>query len=145
MGYYVTIESCNWILPANNEQIALSRLKQLNQKDDLKRGGSWGPNGVGVKWFSWMPPDYDKTANSVEEIFKLLGFETDRNEEGLMITWYDSKTGQEELFLNEIADLVKPESFIVWRGEDGNVWKNVFRDGKMLTYSGRVTFIMEDE
>lgn len=125
MGYYVSIEEANWVLPKANQAEALQRLKDLNHKEGVeKRGGSWGAGGVqNERWFSWMTADYDQHVSSVAEIFDMLGFDYSIEDDGaLRIYSYDSKIGQEELFLTEIADLVPKDSCIKWRGEDGAHW-----------------------
>jgi len=142
MGYYVNIEAVNWLLPIAHEDAALQILKDLNKpaNDHLKRGGRFSGGKETAKWYSWMPEDYDKTVTSVSEVLEMLGFDTKIDPEGTRILAYDSKTGQEDLFVNAIAEFVEPGSFIDWRGEDGAFWRWEFRDEKMRTLEGRVTF-----
>lgn len=123
MGYYIQLTDSDWLLPVQHYEEAFRRLKALNHKPGIeKRGGSWESGGKTEEWFSWMPADYDKTVKTVREIFELLGFSCSETEEGLRLTGYDNKTGQEELFLAEISDLVSPKSFLIWRGEEGHTW-----------------------
>jgi hypothetical protein len=123
MGYYVQIQNSTAVIPTANIAEAFERLKALNHKPGVvKHGGSYGPNGRTESWFSWMDKDYDQKAESVEWIFNKLGFGTETTDEGLALTDYDSKIGQEELSLNEVADLFTPESVIEWSGEDGRFW-----------------------
>lgn len=92
-------------------------------------------------WFSWMDPKYDEVAEDAEEIFRMLGFGTETGpDDSLLLTSYDNKTGQEELFLETAAPYVTPGSYIVWRGEDGHVWRNSFNGEKMSIEHGKVTF-----
>jgi hypothetical protein len=142
MGYYVNIEAVNWLLPVVHEDAALQALKNLNDpsNDHLKRGGRFAGGKETAKWFSWMPEDYDKTVTTVYEVLDMLGFETEVLPEGTRIRAYDSKTGQEDLFLETIAEFVEPGSFIEWRGEDGAAWRNDFDGKTMRTLEGRVTF-----
>ena len=149
MGYYVSITSTNWLLPIVNESAALDALKKLNssENDHLKRGGRWG-GGVAGKtesWFSWMPSDYDKTVKSVAEVLDMLGFETKVDPEGTRIVGYDSKTGQEELFLATIAHFVEPGSAIDWRGEDDAIWRYQFDGTRMQVLEGRLTYSFGEE
>lgn len=57
---------------------------------------------------------------------------------------YDNKSGQEELFLNAIAPLVKEGSYIGWQGEDGEMWVNVFKGGVMVTDGRNLNNAYED-
>jgi len=122
MGYYVRIEDSTLSLPKENYDEALDILKELNDHDNLKHGGG----SDGKKWFSWMPEDYDKTVTSVKEIFELLGFEMTESVSGLSEFRYDSKIGDEEIFLSAISHLL--DGYIVWHGDDGDMWK--FKYGK---------------
>jgi hypothetical protein len=142
MGYYVNIENVEWLLPVVHEDAALQVLKDLNDpsNDHLKRGGSYSGGKQTAKWFSWMPKDYDKTVTTVYEVLDMLGFETEVLPEGTRIRAYDSKTGQEDLFLAAIAEFIEPGSFIEWRGEDGAFWRNDFDGKTMRTLEGSISY-----
>ena len=144
MGYYVHIEDANCKLPAKNYALAYWRMCDLNKHDEWKRGGSQTE-----KWFSWMLPNYPETCKTALEILEELGFDVEDQEDGLAIYGYDNKSGQEELFLASISDLLvamdgmydsgnKP--FIVWRGEDDMVWKDIYGEKDVKQLSGRVVF-----
>jgi hypothetical protein len=125
MGYYVQIDNSNFTIPADKLDEAFELLKALNHKPGVeKRGGSFGGGKQSAAWFSWMTENYDETSKDAADIFQQLGFETELNEAGdLLLTGYDSKTGQEDLFLAEILHLATDGSEIQWRGEDGSIWK----------------------
>lgn len=136
MGYYVEIIHSDFSIPAENIDEAYNRLISLNDRDDLKRGGSYGgendsrsPRPVGYdyhpgKWFSWMDANYPARCRSLRDIFIELGFDVDESIDGdLLITGYDNKTGQEDIFLDEIIDLTI--GTISWRGEDGQTWDTI--------------------
>jgi hypothetical protein len=128
MGYYTTQVDQHFTIPADKLGEAFEALKALNTNtpDSEKRGGSWGPGGQRASWFSWMDENYDKTAVDAAEIFEALGFTVDRDgdcEGGLSLDGYDSKTGQEDLFLTAVKDLVPEDSFIEFRGEDGAMYR----------------------
>ena len=153
MGYYVHIEDANCKLPAKHYDVAYWRMCELNKRDELKRGGSYSKNEDGTenvtKWFSWMEENYPETCKTALEILEELGFEVEDQEDGLAIYGYDNKSGQEELFLASISDLLvtvdgmydsgnKP--FIVWRGEDDMVWKDIYGKKIVEQLNGRVVF-----
>lgn len=125
MGYYVTLESSNFTIPAENLAEAFERLKALNHKPGVeKRGGSFSGGKYTAKWFSWMSEKYDEEARDAAHIFEMLGFEVDTAEDGaITLTYYDNKTGQEDLFIDEVADLAVPGWVMEWRGEDGDKWR----------------------
>ena len=146
MGYYVHIEESNCMLPAKNYALAYWRMCALNDHDELKRGGSRTE-----KWFSWMDKNYPQTCKNAKEILVELGFEMEETNDGLTIYGYDNKSGQEELFLAAISDLMvtvigsttpdgDDKPFIVWRGEDDMVWKDFYGEKNVKSLSGRIVF-----
>lgn len=147
MGYYVSITEGTVTIPKENLAKAYERMCALNDNDSIKRGGQWGgdidsksprPTGLNyhpAKWFSWMDANYPETCKDAKAILDSLGFESHLNDEGITIFGYDSKMGQEDLFLEAISDLCTKDSFLVWRGEDGEMWKNIFGDSKVVTKS----------
>lgn len=138
MGYYVTLEEANFIIPADKLEEAAARLKALNHKPGVeKRGGSWGAGGKTASWFSWMDEDYDQKLHTAKEIFEALGFEvSDTEDGGISLDYYDSKSGQEDLFINEVKHLANSDWYLIWRGEDGEVW----RDADSGTEKGKIMF-----
>jgi hypothetical protein len=114
MGYNVETIDIDFVIPPKNLDACFEALKELNQHNELKSGGSWGgrPDGTygQIGWhFSWMDEDYDKTARDAQHIFEMLGFGTEEDE-GLRLTWYDSKQGDERRFLEAAAPIVRPGS-----------------------------------
>ena len=153
MGYYVHIEDSNCMLPHKHADLAYWRMCALNDKDELKRGGAYGKDEDGNplmnKWFSWMDENYPEICKDARDVLVELGFDMEETDDGLIINAYDSKSGQEELFLAAISDLlrtVKDENstqnkpFIVWRGEDDMVWKDLYGEREVRSLQGTITF-----
>jgi len=141
MGYYVHIEDSNFMLPYEHARLAYWRMCDLNKHDDLKRGGS----STGEKWFSWMASDYPERLKTALDILIELGFDVEEGDEGLVVYAYDNKSGQEELFLEAISDLIVPQTgedkpYIVWRGEDDMVWKDIYGEKTVRSLTGVITF-----
>ena len=144
MGYNVYLEKSTVTLLSSKESEAFERLKALNdpKNDGIKRGGSSTGGVYTAKWFSWMTEDYDKTCGNITEIFTMLGFDTAREDNGaLKFTGYDSKTGQEALFLETISDLLTP-GYMEWTGEDDAHWRVHF-NGSPFSYVGSVGFVFD--
>lgn len=143
MGYYVEIIFSDYCIPADNVDEAFKRFIALNDIDNAKRGGQFGgeisskdprPEGMNYhpsRWYSWMSADYPSHSNNAEDVLEALGFDIAHGEDGksILITGYNNKTGQEDIFLDSIYDLTTGS--IEWRGEDGQVWftdAGIFRD-----------------
>lgn len=143
MGYFVNITNQNFFVPKENFDAAYKAMCALNDRDDLKSGGSWGGNGITsdsprpegmtyhpAKWFSWMPANYPEVCKDFLSILKELGFECDLDDSGnLGLVHYDNKTGAEGHFFEAIAPFVQDGSFIEWRGEDGGEYRWLFANG----------------
>lgn len=150
MGYHVQIENSTAAIPAGNLNEAYKRMCALNftTPNSAKNGGAFG-GGRGIdipatgphpdRWFSWMPWNYHKECKDAQDILERLGFWTSFDEDGsLLIDGYDSKTGQEKLFLEAIVDLMKGE--IEWRGEGGELYKWELGGSKLKRRCGTVVY-----
>lgn len=131
MGYYIKLEESNFQIKKESDKKILKIWKELNhQKNNyLKRGGS----SNGQKWFSWMPENYDKTVKNCKEVLELLGFETEIENENIIITDYDQKTGQEELFLKYASKFIDNHNYLIFRGEEGEYFAYYFYEKIMNT------------
>ena len=148
MGYYVYLTNVSFTIPDTPE--VLAALRELDKRDDLKRGGSFG-DGKEDKWFSWMNIPWTHH-ESIEPIFQQLGFDTYRcvvgtdQHESVQLLSYDSKIGQEALFLATVAPFVEPGSFLNWRGEDGEAFRHyVGDDGKLYVQESEIRWTNETE
>lgn len=142
MGYYVRYEGTITVPPAKHDNI-LEALKNLNHRHDLKHGGAFGanvsPDPYESRWFSWMPPRYHEQVESVWDVLELLGFDGTPNESGVYEVYYDSKTGDEDLFLEELVRN-GGEVDLYATGEDDHHWHLISEDGQLRSRTGRVVY-----
>ena len=149
MGYNVTITEADFTIPPENLDAAYEAVCELNNHNDLKRGGTFPPlkdqpdNGPRKdKWFSWLDWNYHETCSNLEEVLKELGFDVESNpDDGVSITYYDNKSGQEDLFLEAIAPFATEGSYIMWRGEEGEQWQNVVKNGTLTQLNAVVSWV----
>ncbi|MFZ9728338.1 MAG: hypothetical protein ACO3CD_04935 [Candidatus Nanopelagicaceae bacterium] len=135
MGYYIDLTDAEWEISESPE--ALATIREMPVKyHAIKRGGS----SNGEKWFSWMNDTEIETTDTVENVFNQLGFETDKVDGGFKLTAYNSKTGQEDLFLAVMAPFTKDGSYIEWRGEDGELWKFEIHGGRMFRTESEIVW-----
>lgn len=150
MGYFVTLTGADFRIPKSKWTDAFNAVAELNKRDELKTGGSFGPNGQSEIWFAWMSADYPadavqawkdgETAHPLVYVFKQLGFEVAVLDDLMYLEAYDSKAGAEDHFLEAVAPFVTPDSYIEWRGEDDEVWRQDFDGRSMLVRQGKVVF-----
>ena len=139
MGYYV---SGNGELRIKKENLdkahdALMALQDAPPK--AKRGGSSGGDKAPRFWYSWMPEDL-RTLTDTKAVFAELGFEVSDNEDGdLLISCYDNKSGQEDVFFAAAAPFIEDGDY-EWTGEDSDFWAWEFEGGKMFVRYGKRTY-----
>jgi hypothetical protein len=83
-------------------------------------------------YFAWMPEDYPEQFHTVREILEALSFECEEQEGCLVITAYNSKHGDEEIFLNALAPFLM--GHMEWSGEENEQWKWEFTLGQPPKY-----------
>lgn len=134
MGYYVSIEESTFQIPVENLDAAYKAMCELNYTVPNRQKRGWSSPGRDEApeygphkccWFSWMSWNYHETCKSAAGILEEVGFYTSIDKNGnLHIEGYDSKTGQEDLFLKAISTLSK--GYIVWKGEEGEIWGETY-------------------
>lgn len=126
MGYNVRVVKSTARIPAANLETAYQVMCALNTThDNQKRGGSWSGGEQTGRWFPWVDENYPETCPDARAVLEQLGFETQYDTNGdLLLTHYDSKTGQEDLFLAAIQNLALGR--IHWMGEDGETYTTDF-------------------
>ena len=135
MGYYVNGNGELRIKKENLDKAYEALMALQDAPPNAKRGGSYSAEGR-RHWYSWMPEDL-RTLPNTKAVFAELGFEVNDDENGdLLISCYDNKTGQEDVFFAAAAPFIE-EGDYEWTGEDGDFWKWEFRDGKMYLLSGQ--------
>lgn len=140
MGYHVQVTSGNIVINKDKLEAAYLAMCALNETHDSeKRGGSFTNGKQDKKWFSWMSADFPKTCADAQAVLMEVGFETHYDVDGnLVIDCYDSKTGQEQLFLEAIAPFAK--GHLIFLGEDGCQYKLAIVNDKLVHQEGKVVF-----
>ena len=139
MGYYV---NGNGELRIKKENLAAAYDALMALQDappKAKRGGSSGGGQEPRFWYSWMPEDL-RTLPDTKSVFETLGFEVRDDENGdLLISCYDNKTGQEDVFFAAAAPFIEDGDY-EWTGEDSDFWAWEFEGGKMFVRYGKRTY-----
>jgi hypothetical protein len=142
MGYNVSIEQGTIRIPIVHMDRVYAAMCELNNLPaETKNGGMWTGGEQEDAWFSWMPANYPEVLHTAEQILNELGFQdlfTDQDD--LILHSYDSKIGQERLFIASIAPWIKPDSVLYWLGEDGRRWRWTFIGGVLEEREGRIIY-----
>lgn len=105
MGTYIDI-SGSMTYDEKNADAIVQALKDLNKKDDLKRGGSYGKDGREY-WFSWVDEKYDEYLTDVEQLFSSVlcwDYTTHCDDGKVSFEFsYNDKWGQHEVFFLTMA------------------------------------------
>ena len=135
MGYYVSGQGQLRIKNANLPAAYEALMALQDAPNENKHGGSYSAAETRY-WYSWMPEDL-RTIPTVQDVFRELGFEVEvEGESGdVLIGNYDSKMGQEEVFLAAAAPFIEDGEY-EWVGEDNAFWKWSFHGGKMFHLQG---------
>jgi hypothetical protein len=148
MGFYVSTTEVNLHIIPEKFDIFFERAAYMIQPEVINKhanGGSYTKDGVAEKWYGWTKTSDLKRAiddRNIIEWFKAWGFDEVRydNEFYYLDFYYNTKTSNEQFMLKCLAPAFSDGDYIIWTGEDDSFWKNVFNDGKMNTFDGRVVF-----
>lgn len=139
MGYYVNGNGQLRIKSENLGKAYAALMALQDAPDKAKRGGSAGGSAAPRFWYSWMPEDL-RTLPDTKSVFAELGFEVNDDENGdLLISCYDNKSGQEDVFFAAAAPFIEDGEY-EWTGEDRDFWAWEFEGGKMFVRYGKRTY-----
>lgn len=138
MGYYVAAMNSSCMIPTANIDAAYAAMCALSAKPDLMSGGSYKDGKIVSRNFAWMDADYAIKCANAEEILNELGFYTETDDDGLWITDYDNKSGDEDVFLDAISPYAK--GMIEWEGEDGACWRTTLGGPAAVVEYGRTVY-----
>ena len=104
MGYYVRIEEA-----ASNFKIKKERFER------------------GYEIMCGLNKLFNSACDNLIEVLELLDFGVEYDDAGnISGLSYDDKTGCEKTFLNALKPVIEEGSYLVWVGEEGEVWEMVF-------------------
>jgi hypothetical protein len=143
MGYCMSQMDCHFAIKAENRPKALEAIKELNKNE--QRIGSGGSNATGdwVRHFAWVRTDTIEKAQTLFDAMEEWGYEIAPREDTEDVDWIyfiGEKIGDEQYMFEAIAPFVEDGSWIQMSGEDGSIWRWVFRSGKCCDINGEVVF-----
>ena len=112
MGYYVSTEAVDVFVPAEVAESAVMLLDAM---------------GLGACALEGVSP-----VQALAEVLGDNGFEVSDTAAGVRIEWYNDKSCNEGSVLVALAPFVAEGSFMEWRGEEGERWRDVVRSGAVV-------------
>lgn len=89
-------------------------------------------NQIATLWIK-IVADECIVCKSFSEILCAIGMEHKQNSKNLKIVKYERKLGDQLELFKEIAHIISPGQYIVWRGEDKDVWAWIFDGSQVLS------------
>jgi len=132
MGYWIEQRDSAFLLQKANFKKALKALQALAKKA-----------AEGEVSLDWITPSAIIEAKTIKEALVAIRWEPsiyDETGDVIGLEFTGQKSGSDLQLFNEIAPFVEAGSYIEMQGEDGEVWRWVFDQGKCTEEYGRVVF-----
>lgn len=133
MGYYVKVNTNNCMISRENVQAALDAINKLHGPD-FKKTYSWVHNPAGYGFsLGWTTLD-----RAISE----WGYEPKIHKSGdIEIEYFrGEKLGDCQLFWNALAPFLPEDASVEYRGEDGDRWRYIFYNGKMIKQNAKIVW-----
>jgi len=116
-----------------NTQKALDAIKSLAGKETIT--DSYG------RHFSWVHPEYEK-AKTLFDAMSCWRWQPKTGSDGGVdgVYFTGEKYGDDPILFKAIAPFVEDGSYIEMQGENGEIWRWVFNNGKFKEVYGRHVF-----
>ena len=121
MGYDIWTRALKAIIPNDNLDRAFEELRDF-----------WSEGSVEV-------PD------SLDGLLEGMGFEGESRPDGYILTGYSGSYYFMDEILAILAKHLQDGSWIVWEGDEGEIWCTYTRDGQIHSFDAMITFPGLDE
>lgn len=124
MGYHMNQQKADFVIPFEQINATLAVIKNLKGN------------------FSWVNTEKVAQATNIEEAFNAWRWiiELDANDDIINIQFRGEKLGDDKDLFDCIAQYVKEGSYIQMVGEDGEIWRWVFRNKQCIEVAAVLTF-----
>lgn len=141
MGYYIDQKDHNFFIDKSNITHVVNAIHSLaKDTSNMSRTRIYNKNVVS-QHYSWVNNDYVES-NDIKEIFKCWRWHVDTDDQGNIESIYfeGQKLGDDEYLFKAIAPFVKDGSYIEMSGEDGALWRWVFKNGQCREVYATITW-----
>lgn len=134
MGYYMNLMKADFKILKNNHDNILKAIKELAGKETIKDSGG--------RHFSWVETRDFLEARHIEDAFKAWRWEVsfDENDDINDISFNGEKSGDDDIFFKAIAPFVVDGSYIQMQGEDGYIWRWIFKGKSVTEVPAKISF-----
>ena len=144
MGYCMSLMEEAFRIPANRKAEALAAIKALANDTQAMDGGEYSKGEKVRAWYSWVNTDEFANAPTLKKAMLAWRWEiiqvSDDSGDVIGISFNGEKLGQDHILFRAIAPFVEDGSYIQMQGEDGSIWRWVFRDGKLKEIEANIAW-----
>ena len=148
MGYHMHIHEQDFLIKEEAKEGALAAIKRLDP--NLGSGYRWdGARKERVEsWYSWVSTEEYKKAETLEqamEAWRWSSYVDDGIDDGDIdnLEFLGEKLGDDRVLFAALAPFVEEGSHVTMMGEDMDVWRWFFTDGKCFTQYALLNFDFE--
>jgi hypothetical protein len=153
MGYCIHQRDARFRIKKENFEKALEAIKALGALTDKMNGGSFGVAKEPERWFSWVSMQFVNSSD-IADAMKHWRWEVMFGEPGytdslptskynpdkdvVFISFCGEKMGDDTVLFSALAPFVEDGSYIEMQGEEGEIWRWTFVDGKLKEVSAKI-------
>ena len=132
MGYSMSLVDCAFTIRARNKASALQAVRALAYDEPSMSGCAVRHDNTVTRHYSWVTTDDFHLAKTLEVALQAWRWEPyiDKKTGDIVnLMFCGEKAGDDERLFAQLAPFVERGSYIQMSGEDGAVWRWVFKDG----------------
>lgn len=131
MGYCIEMVGSNFSIKKEHFEEALKSLKSVFVSENMTSKNYI--NGREYPHFRWVHTNTILSSTTLEEALKGIRYTSTFDSNGNIcdVEFIGEKYGDEKIFFTALAPYVEPDSYLCFEGEDGEVWKWIFRNGEI--------------
>lgn len=132
MGYCIEMIDSKFAIKKENFEEALKSLKSVFIPENMTCKDTIG--GKEYLHFCWVDTNTVLNSTTFDEALEEIRYTPVYDVDGNIcdVEFTGEKYGDEKIFFISLAPYVEPDSYLFFTGEDGDVWKWIFRNGEVL-------------
>lgn len=146
MGYSASLVASSFRIDRDHHKAALAAVKALLDRPDLMSGKRTQGGRLISQHFAWVDSDKLLAARTLPDAIAEWGWEVEQDDDyNIVDIDFDSeKLGDEDALWAALAPYVATGSHIEMVGEDGERWRWLFRNGRVIHQEPTITWPDDD-